>query len=98
LFKVTRIVWNNADQPISGLYRVLKPTINQPYWQLLYHNPDRTIYLSGNVKIINTEQRPASDTICEANQIVSPTDLEQPVTWLADKKNPYNYLRKKKGS
>jgi hypothetical protein len=92
LFKVTRVVWNSKDQPTSGLYRVLKPTADQPYWQLLYHNPNRTIYLSGNVKIINIERRPASDAICETNQAG-----QAPEVRLTEGKNPYNYLRKKKG-
>jgi hypothetical protein len=46
---------NGIDQPIAGLYKIFKPKFGHPYWELLYHNPNRTIYLTGNVKIINTE-------------------------------------------
>jgi len=55
MFKTTRIMLNGIDQPIAGLYKIFKPKFGHPYWELLYHNPNRTIYLTGNVKIINTE-------------------------------------------
>lgn len=59
-FKTTRVLHNGKDQRIAGLFKINKPTSGRPYWELHYkavgEKPVEVLYLSGNVKIVNTQQ------------------------------------------